>query len=404
MKCNSLDQEYFYKTCLKLGINNNIWIGFSGGLDSTVLLYLSYLAFANNQNYKVHAVYINHGISIYADNWEQHCQKICENLNIKFKSVKITVDPKQIKECGLEAALRNSRRAIWEKLLTFQDTLLLAHHLNDQAETVFLRLLRGTGLTGLGAIHQVHWLGGIKVIRPLLNFTRKELEYFAKQHRLSYVTDDSNYDRKFTRNFLRHEIFPKLILKWPKYINNIGRMVKHLQQADLFIKNQALQALLQCYKNFNIDNILIISKLLQYDPFLQTEILRLFITRQGFIPPDEAKLHKIYTEVIAAKIDRQPKLNLRQYVIYRYRDQLYLYSAEYLKNNDLNRRKLSFKTILDDLEIYFGDSINIVGITKAKKIFQKLGIPPWQRKDYPLVFQQEKLIAILGLWVKKEQQ
>ena len=402
MKCSSLNKEYFYKICVELGLSNNIWVGFSGGLDSSVLLYLSYLAFANNINYKVYAVYINHGVNNNADYWQQHCQTICKKLNIEFKAIKININPEQIKEFGLEAALRIGRMKIWHQLLAPQDTLLLAHHLNDQAETVFLRLLRGTGLTGLGAIHPVNYFDKIKVIRPLLHFTRQELEYFAKQHDLSYITDDSNYDQKFTRNFLRQEVFPKLITAWPKCINNIGRTVKHLQRADLFIKHQASIALLQCYKNLKFKNILIISTLLKYDPFLQTEILRMFIILQGFNPPDEAKLNKIYTEIIAAKIDRQPKLNLRQYVIYRYRDQLYAYSTEYLNNNDLNRKKLSFKTILDDLEIYFGDSINMVGLNKAKKIFQKLGVPPWQRKDYPLVFQQGKLIAILGLWVKKE--
>jgi tRNA(Ile)-lysidine synthase len=406
VKCSLLNKEYFYNICLELGlknnINNNVWIGFSGGLDSSVMLYLSYLVFSNNLNYKLYAVYINHGVNKNANYWQQYCQTICKKFNIEFKAIPVTADPKQIKEFGLEAALRICRKEVWQKLLAPQDTLLLAHHLNDQAETVFLRLLRGSGLTGLGAIHPVCFFDKVKIIRPLLHFTRQELECFAKQHNLSYITDDSNYDQKFTRNFLRHEIFPKLITKWPKCINNIGRTVKHLQQADLFIKHQASIALMQCCKNLKFKNILIISELLKYDSFLQAEILRMFIIKQGFNPPDEAKLNKIYTEIIAAKIDRQPKLNLRQYVIYRYRDQLYVYSTEYLNNNDLNRKKLSFKTILDDLNIYFGDSINLVGANKAKKIFQNLGVPPWQRKDYPLVFQQGKLIAILGLWVKKE--
>ncbi len=94
------------------------------------------------------------------------------------------------------------------------------------------------------------------------------------------------------------------------------------------------------------------------------------------------------------------RLNFGEYVIYRYRDCLYLYSADYLKNQEINIKNFSFKTTLDDLDIYFGNCIDYIGLGKAKKIFQKLGIPPWQRKDYPLVFQQGKLIAIIGLWVK----
>ncbi len=404
MKFNQLTKEHFYNTCLDLGINyninKNIWLGFSGGLDSRVLLELSYLTFANNPNYKLHVVHINHSINKNADLWQKHCQKICNNLKVKFQTIKITADPNHIKEFGLEAALRICRKEVWKKLLKPNDLLLLAHHLNDQAETVFLRLLRGTGITGLGAMHPRSFIDNITVIRPLLNFTRQELENFATQHNLSYINDNSNYDQKFARNFLRHEIFPKLTTHWPKYINNIGRAALHFQQVEQFIKNHANTALLNCYTDPIIKNILAIKKLLTYDFFLQTEILRAFITNQGFNSPDQVKLNKIYTEIISAKVDRQPKLNLRQYVIYRYRDRLYLYSAKSLKINDLKRKKLSFKITLDDLEIYFGDSINKVGTSKTKKIFQTLDIPPWQRKDYPLVFQQGKLIAIIGLWVK----
>lgn len=400
-----LTKENFYSIYSSLNLkstNNkiqNIWVGFSGGLDSSVLLYLSYLVF-NNKKYKLHALHINHNIHNNADSWQQHCYNVCNKLNIQFHTIQITVNPNLIKDFGLESALRSCRQTSWTQLLEPQDHLLLAHHLNDQAETLFLRLLRGTGLTGISAIYPISILDQIVIIRPLLHFTRDQLEDFAKNNNINYVNDPSNYNQKFARNFLRHNIMPKLTNKWPKYINNIGRTIEHLQKAEQFIKNQATVALSQCYKDPNVKNILIISKLLQFDDFLQTEILRLFITKQGLNAPDTTKLHKIYKEIIAAKIDRQPQLNLRQYVIYRYRDQLYTYSAEYLKNHQLKRQLFSFKTILDDLEIYFGDCIQEISSNKAKKIFQNKGIPPWQRKDYPLVFQQRKLIAIIGLWVK----
>lgn len=395
-----LTKDCFYKICLDLKISNNIWIGLSGGLDSTVLLYLSHLAFNNNINYNINAVYINHNVNNNALSWQKYCQAICKKLNINFQAISINPNIINNKKLGLEATLRTLRINVWKKLLTPKDTLLLAHHLNDQAETMFLRLLRGSGLTGLGSIREISFLSDIKIIRPLLNFTREELENFAKKHNLSYIIDDSNYDKNFSRNFLRHEILPKLAVKWPKYLNNINRTIKHLQLSDQFIKNQANNALLSCYKNLNINNILVINNLLKHEYFLQTEIVRCFITNQGFNPPDELKLKKIYTEIIAAKPDRQPQLNFGEYVIYRYRDCLYLYSADYLKNQEINIKNFSFKTTLDDLDIYFGNCIDYIGLGKAKKIFQKLGIPPWQRKDYPLVFQQGKLIAIIGLWVK----
>ena len=414
----TLSVENFYTTCLSLGLgtdlhiqdntNNksqNIWLGFSGGLDSRVLLELACLVFSNNSNYKLCAVHINHSINKNADLWQEHCYQTCKNLNIEFKSIKIIVDPSQISKHGsLEAALRYCRIEVWQKLLSQDDILLLAHHSNDQVETVFLRLLRGSGLKGLAAMRSVAMLNKIKIIRPLLNYSRQEIEHFAKEHNLFYVEDDSNFDQQFARNFLRYSILPKLDNNWPKFISNINRTVKHLQQADLYISVQAKNALNNCYayKNYfinnnfnnNAKNILSISKLLQYDNFLQTEILREFIITQGFYPPDEDKLNKIYTEVIGAKIDRQPKLNLRQYIICRYRDNLYVYPANF------EPKKASFKNKIGDLAIYVGDSIGNIGFGKAKKIFQKFGIPPWQRYDYPLVFRHKELVAILGLWYK----
>lgn len=399
-----LNENNFYKIYLNLikQITNNnirtIWIGFSGGLDSSVLLYLSNLIF--NNNYNLNALHINHNVNKNAKIWQQHCYNICKQLNINFYCAEVQADPKQTKELGLEAALRIARQKIWQKFIKTNEYLLLAHHLNDQAETLFLRLLRGAGLTGISAIHPIAKLGDINIIRPLLYFTKQELANFAQQHNINYIIDPSNNNINFTRNFLRHKIMPIIQHKWPEYLNNINRTIGHLQKSDQFIKMQANIALLQCYKNSKVNNILLIDQLLKFDSFLQTEILRLFITKQKFHAPDTEKLNKIYTEIIAAKKDRQPQLNLKQYVIYRYRNQLYVYSTEFIKNQQLNRKYFGFKTKLEDLDIYFGDYIQDIGMQQAKKIFQKKGIPPWQRKDYPLVFQQGKLIAIIGLWVK----
>lgn len=413
MKNNwSLTVENFHTVCSDLGLDiannktHNIWIGFSGGVDSRVLLELTRLAFSNN--YKLIAIHINHGINNNADLWQEHCSNTCKTLNIEFRAIKIIIDPsKLVKKNNLEATLRLSRLEVWKNLVLANDNdvVLLAHHMNDQIETLFLRLLRGSGLKGLAAIKSQTNVNTIKIIRPLLNISKTQIEDFAKQHNLLYIQDDSNYDQKFTRNFLRHTVFPQLNNKWPKFINNINRTIKHLQQADLFITKIVQAALVQCYihasyndyanfKNYG-KNILSISKLLTYDNFLQTEILRQFIINQGFYPPDESGLQKIYTEIIAAGVDRQPKLNLRQYIIRRYRDKLYIYAASCVA-----KKNPSFRNVIGDLAIYVGDSINKISIAKAKKIFQKFGIPPWQRYDYPLVFCHNKLIAILGLWCK----
>jgi tRNA(Ile)-lysidine synthase len=397
-----------------LSINKpiTIWIGFSGGLDSRVLLELSKIALLSLSKqwinyFNLVAVHINHGINKDADFWQEHCYKECQKLQIHFKAIRVNKKfnlSRPNEQSNLEAVLRSSRLEIWKNLIKDGDLILLGHHLNDQVETFFLRLLRGSGVTGLSSIRPVTKIGRLNIIRPLLNNSREQIKIFAQKHQLNYIVDDSNYDQKFARNFLRHAVLPKFIHKWPNYINNITSAIKHLQQVDSFINEQAQVALNDCYiyENYfvanNLGNLvnknkLSISRLLQNNHFLQAIILRKFLSNQGFYPPSENQLHRIYSEVIYAKIDSQPKLNLRQCIICRYRDELYSYPINYFE-----RKRASFKNVIGNLAIYVGDSISETSLKKVKKIFQKFGIPPWKRYDYPLIFRDQKLIAVLGLW------
>ncbi|MGI9215169.1 MAG: tRNA lysidine(34) synthetase TilS, partial [Gammaproteobacteria bacterium] len=339
-----------------------------------------------------------------ADLWEQHCYETCKNLSIKLHVEKLKINDATVKQFGLEAALREHRLAIWPKLLCKEDILFLAHHLNDQIETVFLRLLRGTGVQGLSGIKMANVLNNVKCVRPLLHNTREEILNFANQNKLNYIEDDSNLDFKFSRNFLRHAILPKFYQYWPKFLYNINRAVDHLQQTDLYINNQVEQALLNCYA-YNVyynknhinkyHNILSISKLLTQNKFLQPQILRKFIINQGLQPPAKAQIDRIYREIINARIDAQPKLKCGKYFILKYRDKLYIYLA-----TDFLQQKNDIKNKIGNLMFVSGKYLNTISSDKAKKIFQQHAIPPWDRKAYSLVFLDNKLITIIGLWSK----
>lgn len=418
-----LNQDSFYKSCVNLGLitdvtknpPQHIWIGFSGGMDSRVLLELAYITFAKNPKYKLHAVYINHGVSKDSNSWQEHCRKVCKRLSIDFQAIKLT--EQYHNSSNLEAELRLARIKIWQQLLSINDILLLAHNLNDQAETVLLRLCRGAGLTGLTAIKAINYLGKIKIARPLLSYSRQQIEEFANNNQLQHIQDDSNFNKKFARNFVRHDILPALTRYWPAVISNISKAANRLQQANNYISQQISTGLINCcgydnyhnnigyrYNNYYVDKkFLLINKLLQYDDFLQTEILRQFIMDKKFYPPSEDQLARIYNEVIYSKIDSQPRLVLGTYIITRYRSRLYVYSKDYLLAKDTGSGQ-GWSNKLGELTIYFAMPSKVIGpnkvLNKAKKIFQQLGIPAWQRYDYPLVFNKNKLVAILGLWSK----
>ena len=387
-----------------------IWIGFSGGVDSRVLLELIWLVFNNNPNYLLNVVHINHGINKQADSWELACQVVCQQLNINFQAVKLDADYDSCNrlQSNLEAELRAARMSVWQRLVSINDVLLLAHNLNDQAETLLLRLCRGAGVTGLAAIKPITNIGNIKIIRPLLGYTREQIQAFARLHQLQYIQDDSNFNTKFARNFVRHNILPVLAEFWPAAVVNISRAANHLQQAASYIERQAQEYLASCcgYQNYcnsqynsrHNQKFLLIDKLLKHDYILQVQILRQFIMSKNFYPPSEAQLNRIYQEIIGAKMDRQPQLQIGDYIVTRYRNRLYVYAEQYWINNSGN---LGWANKLGGLTVYFGRAANMVGLRQAKKIFQQLGIPAWQRYDYPLIFNDGKLVTILGLWSRE---
>ncbi len=185
-------------------------IALSGGLDSTVLLSL----FAKLRQKRPHlpplsvrAIHIHHGLSPNADSWAKHCQDLCDQFQIPLIIERVQVD----KTNGIEAGAREARYQAIKKHLQTQEILVTAHHLNDQTETFFLALKRGSGLKGLGAMQQQSVLFGMPILRPLLGFTRTQLENYAQKEKLNWITDESNEDNRYDRNFLRNEILPNYV-------------------------------------------------------------------------------------------------------------------------------------------------------------------------------------------------
>ncbi|MBB3167931.1 tRNA lysidine(34) synthetase TilS [Simiduia aestuariiviva] len=210
-----------------------IFLAFSGGLDSTVLLHL-----LTSSGVPFTALHINHQLSPNADQWQQHCARECAALAVPFEAHRVHIDTGGQ---GLEAAARASRYAVFEAALAAGGALLTAHHVDDQAETLLLRLVRGAGVAGLGAMSSERPLGQGVLMRPLLGASRAQLQAYAQAHQLRWIDDESNANTAFDRNFLRAQIMPLLQERWPQQAGRLAQAATHCREATQLLTELAEQ-------------------------------------------------------------------------------------------------------------------------------------------------------------------
>ena len=210
-------------------------LGLSGGVDSVVLLHLLCALRQEQALPSLLAVHVNHHLNDSANAWSKHCQRLCKKLEVEFQVVDAEVVPAGR---GLEAAARDARYQIFEELIRADEVLLLAHHLDDQVETFFLRLLRGAGTQGLSGMPARRDLAQGELFRPLLGFPREALHGYAKARKLRWVEDDSNADTRFDRNYLRQQVLPLLEHRWPGYRKSVLRGVDAIREAETQLRAQ----------------------------------------------------------------------------------------------------------------------------------------------------------------------
>jgi tRNA(Ile)-lysidine synthase len=214
---------------LKPWRNSKVWrIAFSGGLDSTVLLHLLAHLAKTESLPALNAIHVHHGLQAVADAWPDHCRSVCQVLGVPMQVVHVQVQP----GASLERAARDARYAAFSEVTQVNEVLLTAQHRDDQAETLLFRLLRGAGVRGLSGMPRQRSLGKGHLLRPLLDATRAELETYAAEHQLSWIEDPSNQDRQFSRNYLRHQVFPALTARWPQAMATMARSAAHLSEAQ----------------------------------------------------------------------------------------------------------------------------------------------------------------------------
>jgi len=303
---------------------SRIAVALSGGLDSMVLLHLAHQA-ASAAGLPLFAFHVHHGLSPNADAWGAHCAAAAAALGVVFDQRDVTVEKGR---SGVEAAARKQRYAALGEMCRAHgvDLLLTAHHLDDQAETVLLQLLRGSGpagLSGMDASNRARTLLGddkLVMARPLLDVARAELEACAEERRIGWVEDESNSDPRYARNALRHQVMPVLAQAFPGFQRRIARSSAHAQSAQRLLDELAEQDLAACL----VDEAIDLARLRKLSVDRINNLLRHWFSRRGLGMPSTAWLEQMVAQLMSAREDAQPLVSHPEVDARRHRDRLYL--------------------------------------------------------------------------------
>ncbi|MES2238505.1 MAG: tRNA lysidine(34) synthetase TilS [Pseudomonadota bacterium] len=275
-------------------------VAYSGGLDSTVLL-CALKNIAPLLDLHLTAVHVHHGLSKNADKWSDHCVQTCVRLGIDLSVIDVFVKP-ELGE-GIEAAARKIRL---DALLAHSSgRVCMAHHADDQAETVLHNLLRGSGLRGAGGIPVLRG----RVLRPFLELSKESLREYAAEHQLEWVEDESNKDRYFTRNYLRHEVVPILKARFPKAVEQLSIAAKRFSDAQVLLDDLALLDLKKDQFLFPLET----SLLRELTEIRARNLMRSLLSGNKVQLPDERRLNEFVRQVRTASNDRHPSMETPTY-------------------------------------------------------------------------------------------
>jgi len=407
------------------------WVAYSGGLDSHVLLHSLATQRPLPGDAELRALHVNHGLSARAAEWAEHCASHCAALGIPLQQ--LVVDARPAPGESPEAAARHARYRAIAGLLQQEDCLLTAHHQDDQAETLLLQLLRGAGPRGLAAMPVLARFAAGWHARPLLEYRREALLAYAEEQGLHWIDDESNFDTGLDRNFLRHEIFPRLKQRFPAAATTLARSAGLCAEAGELLDQRARDDLAALQRD---DGALSVAGLRGLGEVRARNALHHWIRQCGRPSPSAAQMTRIWHDVLGAGADARPRLGWAGVVLRRYRDGLFLDAATperelpapahwpahgqrralhlpgigtlSLEAEPAGERALPLsRTALagQALEIGFrqgGERLRPAGRDgrhALKKLLQEAGVPPWRRGRLPLIFLRGELIAVAGLCV-----
>lgn len=395
---------------------SKIWVAYSGGLDSHVLL--RSLVELKPPNVKLAAIHVHHGLQAGADEWVVHAKQICEALQVPLEVEYVKIDNGQ----NIESAARHARYQAFQKWVQPNELICTGHHQRDQAETCLLNLMRGAGLEGLSAMpvwrrlnqqddladHQA-WL-----VRPLLNTSYAAIQDYANQHELSWVEDPTNQHIEFRRNFIRHQVWPLLEQVWSNPQAKIAQASAHQAEAAELLQDLAQTDLAEIKYSATRLNWHQLQKL---SWSRQKNVLRYWFKHFHHLSIDQASLDWLRFDAFNENLNAQPKRRFKQAEIRRYQDWIYLLDKSAIRapfnvliQQDSDWAKQGIKLMptlgsgLAERWLKSGHEVRLRSLREEdelnreslKKWFQHERIPPWERHNWPVVEINSKLAVIVG--------
>ncbi len=307
------------------GLKNGLAVAYSGGLDSTVLLDLA-VRYCRHKQLPLTAFHVHHGLSSNADAWLEHCQATCKayHIPILFARIEVASDSGD----GIEASARMGRYQALGRFAkeTGVSLILTAHHQDDQAETLLLQMLRGSGVAGMSGMdvcnkapnlfgHDAVMLG-----RPMLSEKRVTLEAYVGLHGLSFIEDESNFDHRYLRNAIRHRVMPVLQELSPGYAERIARSAQHFQSAQDLLLEVAEQDLTAC----SSDNGLRIDAMHGLSSGRRDNLFRYWFSKAGIRMPTTVRLREMQSQLFEGREDARITIHHDIVAIHRYRNAVFM--------------------------------------------------------------------------------
>ncbi|HFL8794815.1 MAG TPA: tRNA lysidine(34) synthetase TilS [Candidatus Azosocius sp. HAIN] len=311
-------KNIFNNNCIKLKINNILFIGYSGGVDSTVLLNLSQIIFKKSI-YNIFAIHINHNLNINNLLWEKNCIFNCKKNKIILFILKIKIK----KNNNLEKKSRNLRLEIWNKIIPNNSSLFLAHHEEDQIETIFFKLIKGLNyLSKIYGIKNKIKLKKIYILKPLLMVNKKIIKLYAYKKDLIWINDNSNNNNYHDRNFIRNIIMPIIKKRWYFINKSLKEIKKLLLNNNIFlkkiIKNHYIKTLIKKH------NIISINYLLNLSFFIRIEVIKYWIFKNKITIKSNKYLKIINNDFLNLNKNKKNILIISKYKIKKYLNKLYI--------------------------------------------------------------------------------
>ncbi len=392
---------------------NRVFVAFSGGLDSSVLLHL---LVSKTRNYEIIPWHFNHGLLDIAPRMEAFCSDQASRYGLEIRVDQL--DLKNI-DSNIEAEARHQRYLMFAGHTRAGDCIVTAHHADDQAETFLLNALRGSGSAGLRGIARQRLLGDALLLRPLLNFSRKQLEQYAAQQGVPWFNDPSNQSDRFDRNYLRNQVIPAVRERWPHFqdaLSSASELQSEIQ--DLLDEIAALDyAELKAADSEGIAT-LDLPGLLQLSPGRRKNLVRYWIVEAGLPTIPQARLQELMNQ-LHAKPDATPEIAMPEYSIRRYDQRLFLVREgrnqsdrgvfDFGLDSHIEIKQLGLKlqreAVFSRLNLADkGQSLSLRFRDKGeenadrhrlKRLFQKHRVPPWERASIAQVYLNGRLEGLL---------